>query len=334
VTKGALLRVLGIALVVAAICTAIALFVPWLPDADSKQADRIDWIFWFVTAICIGVFALVTGIFVYSLVAFRARPDDDTDGAPVHGHTGLEITWTAVPFVLVTAIGIVSAIALAKNEDVPKDHLRVKVLAQQFTWSFEYPQYNNVATTTLRLPVDRTVELEMTARDVIHSFYVPEFRQKEDILPGEVRNLVITPTKTGRYVIQCAELCGLGHAAMLGRVIVMTKADFQTWAGHAGAASGGPGADPGKAVFANNGCGSCHTYAPAGSTGKVGPDLDKLPEYAKQAKRPLEDFTRDSIVNPSGYIQPGYPNVMPPFSSLPEEQLNALVAFLTPDAKS
>jgi cytochrome c oxidase subunit 2 len=218
---------------------------------------------------------------------------------------------------------------------VPKDHLRVQVLAQQFTWNFQYPDYGNLASTTLRLPVDRTVELQMTSRDVIHSFFVPEFRQKEDILPGEARNLVITPTKTGRYVIQCAELCGLGHAAMLGRVVVMTQAAFDTWARHGSEAAGGGGANPGKTVFDNQGCGSCHTYTPARSTGKIGPDLDKLPEFAKQAKRPLVEFTRDSIVNPSGYIQPGYPNVMPAtFSSLPEEQLNALVAFLTPNAKS
>jgi len=328
VQKGHLVRVIVIGLVVAAICTAIALFLPWLPYSDSKQADRIHWIFWFVTAICIGVFALVTGIFITSLWMFRARPDDDTDGAPVHGHTGLEITWTAIPFILVTAIGIVSAVALAKNEDVPKDHLAVKVLGQQFAWSFEYPQYGNMATTTLRLPVDKTVELTMTARDVIHSFYVPEFSQKEDLLPGQVTKLVITPTKTGRYVIQCAELCGLGHSGMLGRVVVMPQADFDKWANASGQTTQAGGGDAGKTVFANNGCGQCHTFEPAGATGKIGPDLDKLSQYAEQANKPLADFVRESIENPSAYIQPGFPNVMPPFSSLPKDQEDALVDFL------
>ena len=327
--KAHLLRVVGIGLVVAVICTAIALFVPWLPDADSKQADRIDWIFWFVTAICIGVFALVTGVFITSLITFRARPDDDTDGAPVHGHTGLEITWTAIPFVLVTAIGIVSAVALSRNEDVPKDHVRVNVLAQQFAWSFEYPDYGNMASTTLRLPVDKTVELEMTARDVIHSFFVPEFRQKEDVLPGQVTKLVITPTKIGRYEIQCAELCGLGHSVMLGRVLIMSQADFDAWANKSGQTTQAGGSDAGKTVFTNNGCGSCHTYGPAGSTAKIGPDLDKLPQYAEQAKKPLDEFVRESIENPSAYIQPGYPNLMPSsFSSLPKDQMDALVDFL------
>ena len=196
-----------------------------------------------------------------------------------------------VPFVLVTAIGIVSAIALAKNEDVPKDHLRVKVLAQQFTWSFEYPQYNNMATTTLRLPVDRTVELEMTARDVIHSFYVPEFRQKEDILPGEVRNLVITPTKTGRYVIQCAELCGLGHAAMLGRRDRDDEGGLHRRGPVSGrGAAGGAGADPGKTVFANNGCGSCHTYRRPGARGRSAPTWISCPSTPSRRSKPLEDF--------------------------------------------
>jgi cytochrome c oxidase subunit 2 len=329
VQKGHIIRVVVIGLVVAAICTAIALFIPWLPDADSEQAGRIHDIFWFVTAICIAVFALVTGIFITSLWMFRARPDDDSDGAPVHGHTGLEITWTAIPFVLVTAIGIVSAIALADNENVPKDHVRVKVLAEQFAWNFEYPDYGNMATTTLRLPVNKTVEMEMTSRDVIHDFFVPEFSQKEDLLPGQTTKLVITPTKTGRYEIQCAELCGLGHAGMLGRVIVMTQTDFDKWAKGSGQTTQAGGSDAGKTVFANNGCGSCHTYQPAGATAKIGPDLDKLQTYADQAKKPLDEFVRESIENPSAYIQPGFPSVMPPFSSLPKDQIDSLVTFLT-----
>jgi cytochrome c oxidase subunit II len=328
VRRGAALRVFAIALVVAAIATAVALFVPWLPAQDSKQAERIDFVFWFVTAICIGVFAIVAGVSIYAGFKFRVRPDDDTDGPPVHGHTGLEIGWTAVPFVLVTAIGIVSAVALAKNDDLPKNHLTVKVLAQQFTWSFTYPQYGNLPSTTLRLPVNRAVQLDMESRDVIHSFFVPEFRQKQDVVPGEVHTLIITPTKTGHYIIQCAELCGLGHAAMLQRVDVMPADRFEAWAKGGQKGVGGGGAAAGKVLFTNNGCSGCHTYKPAGSTGKVGPDLDNLPALAKQAHKPLDEFVRESIMNPSAYVQPGYPNVMPTFK-LSDADLNTLAAFLT-----
>ena len=329
---GAGLRVFAISLVVAAIVTAIALFIPWLPNNASVQGDRIDWIFWFVTAICIGVFALVAGVSIYAGIRFRVRPDDDTDGPPVHGHTGLEIAWTAVPFLLVTAIGIVSAVALAKNDNLPANHLDVSVVGQQFTFSFTYPQYGDFPSTTLRLPVDRAVRLELTSRDVLHSFFVPEFRQKQDLVPGEEHELVITPTETGTYYIQCAELCGLGHSLMLQRVVVMPAAAFEQWAKKgqqavSGGGGGGAGA-AGRVLFKNNGCDGCHTYEPAGATANVGPDLDKLPELAKQANKPLEEFVRESITDPSAYIQPGFPNVMPPFS-LKNEDLDALVAFLT-----
>jgi cytochrome c oxidase subunit 2 len=329
VRRGAILRVGGIALLVAAIVAAIAIFVPWLPAQDSVEGGRIDFVFWFVTVICIGVFALVAGVSVYSGIKFRVRPDDDTDGPPVHGHTGLEIAWTAVPFGLVTAIGIVSAVALAKNDNLPKNHLEVKVLAQQFTWSFTYPQYGDLPSTTLRLPVDRAARLTLNSRDVIHSFFVPEFRQKQDVVPGETHTLIITPKHTGHFMIKCAELCGLGHALMLQRVEVMPQADFDAWAKQGQKGAGGGGKNRGEVLFHSNGCDGCHTYKPAGATAKVGPDLDKLPDYARQAHKPLEEFVRESIIDPSAYVQSGYPNVMPPFKQLPAKDIDALVQFLT-----
>ena len=177
---------------------------------------------------------------------------------------------------------------LAKNDDTPKNALKVNVLGEQFAWNFTYPTYGNLQSTTLRLPINRTTKLDMTSRDVIHSFFVPEFRQKEDLLPGQTTTINVTPTKLGHYVIQCAELCGLGHSAMLGQVLVMRQADFQKWATGSSTAAQGGGAAAGKALFTNNGCASCHTYAPAGATGKVGPDLDKLPalrQAGEQAAR-------------------------------------------------
>jgi cytochrome c551/c552 len=109
----------------------------------------------------------------------------------------------------------------------------------------------------------------------------------------------------------------------------MPQADFDKWANASGQTTEAGGANAGATVFKNNGCESCHTFKPAGASGKVGPDLDKLQQYADQAKKPLDDFVRESIENPSAYIQPGYPNVMPPFSSLPKDQIDALVTYLT-----
>lgn len=247
---GPLIRVIVVALLLAAVATAVAIFVPWLPEPASEEAGRIDFVFWFVTAICIAIFAVVASISAYSMVKFRARPDDDTDGPPVHGHTGIEILWTVVPLVLVIAMLVVSSVALARNDRVPSDHVRVEVLGQQFAWLFAYPRAGMEigddklacidrsngqvsdrcqVSPVLRLPVDRSARLYMTARDVIHSFWVPEFRQKQDLVPGLTTAITITPTKVGEYPVICTELCGLGHALMRSRAIVMEEAEFDAW---------------------------------------------------------------------------------------------------------
>jgi cytochrome c oxidase subunit II len=206
----------------------------WLPDSASDEAGRIDFIFWFVTAICVFIFAIVAAVLIYAVFKFRAPPDDDSDGPPIHGHTGLEILWTAIPTVLVTAIAIVSAIVLAKNDAAGANPLKVDVFAQQFFWSYAYPGYNDKKSTILRLPVDRSVVLTMHAKDVIHSFWVPEFRQKQDLVPGIHPTVHITPNKLGTYPVVCTELCGLGHALMRSRVIVMKPDAFDRWAAGSG----------------------------------------------------------------------------------------------------
>ncbi len=323
--RGSILQVVIIGVIAGAIAGAVAYFVPWLPKPATLEAERIDWVFWFVTVICIVIFALVTSVIVYSVIHFRVAPDDDTDGPPTHGHTGLEIAWTAGPAILVTAIGVFSAIVLARNDHLGKNPLRVDVVAQQFAWSFKYPASNGLASTELRLPVHRSVQLRIHALDVLHSFWVPQFGQKQDAVPGQMTTLHITPTRVGRFPIKCTELCGLGHALMRARVVVMKKAAFAAWVGAAPKQTGG-----GKAVFANNGCSGCHTFKPAGASATIGPDLDKLPAEARKAGQPLEQFVRESIVHPNAYIEPHYPpNLMPQsFGSLPKSQLDALVRFL------
>ena len=228
--RGSIVQLILFALVASAAGLTLALVPGWLPEQASDEAGRIDFVFWFVTAICVFIFAIVAAVLVYAVFKFRAPPDDDSDGPPIHGHTGLEIVWTAVPTVLVTAIAIVSAIVLAKDDAAGANPLRVDVFAQQFFWSYSYPGYENKKSSILRLPVNRSVVLRMHAKDVLHSFWVPEFRQKQDLVPGVQPTLHITPNKLGTYPVVCTELCGLGHALMRSRVIVMKPNAFETWA--------------------------------------------------------------------------------------------------------
>jgi cytochrome c oxidase subunit II len=230
VRRGSIVQLILFGVLAAGIASAVALIPDWLPKSATEEAGRIDFVFWFVTGICIFVFAIVAAVSVLAVVRFRARPDDDSDGPPIHGHTGLEILWTAVPTLLVTAITIVSAVVLAKNDAAGATPLKVDVFAQQFFWSYTYPGYDNKESSILRLPVNRSVVLTMHSKDVIHSFWVPEFRQKQDVVPGINPTVHITPNKLGTYPVVCTELCGLGHALMRSRVVVMHSEAFERWA--------------------------------------------------------------------------------------------------------
>ena len=227
--RGSIVALVGIALIAGGVAAAVALVPTWLPEDASREAGRIHFVFWFVVVICIVIFAVVAAVMIYSVLNFRAADDDWEDGPPIHGHTGLEIAWTAIPFVIVTAIAIVSAIVLSRNDAPAKDTLPINVTAQQFAWTFSYPDAKNVTSPVLRLPKDRSVELYMRSLDVIHSVFVPQFSQKEDIVPGLVTQLHITPTRIGTFPLECTELCGLGHSLMRTQAIVMEPAAFDTW---------------------------------------------------------------------------------------------------------
>jgi cytochrome c oxidase subunit II len=324
----------GFGLIFGAIAAGVALLVPWLPTSAGKEADRIDFVFWFTTVICIAIFALVAAVIAYAVLKFRVKPDDDSDGPPTHGHTGLEIVWTAIPAVLVTAISIVSAVVLAQNGNAGSQPLEVKVTARQFAWTFEYP--GGHVEGVLRVPEGRHTQLLITAEDVLHSFWVPQLSQKQDAVPGEINKLVITPTQTGTFPVICTELCGLGHAVMRSTVTIMPAAAFDAWLKKTRAAAPAPGGGPvggtaaGASLFAAQGCTACHTFTPAKANAKVGPDLDVLEQEAARAGKPLALFIRESIENPNDYIEPGYqPNVMPNFgATLKPSEIDALVQYL------
>jgi cytochrome c oxidase subunit II len=333
VRRGSIFQLVFIGLVAGAIAGAVAYFVPWLPKSASKQADRITFVYWFTIIICLVIFAVVAAILVYAMINFRVKAGDFSDGPPIHGHTGIEIIWTIVPALLVTAISIVSAIVLAQNSHAGRNPLVIEVSAEQFAWQFKYP--NGQTYPDLHLPDNRGVKLMITSKDVIHSFWVPEFAQKQDAVPGQVNELTITPNRLGEFPVICTELCGLGHSLMRSRAYVMTPAKWAAWYKGAtpggGGAAGGGAADPAK-TFITQGCGACHMFAPIkAANGTIGPSLDKLKEAATQAGEPLEDYIRQSIVDPNAKITPGFqPGVMPPSfgTTIPKDQLDALVQYL------
>ena len=332
--RGSIVRITIYGVLAGILASVFAVLVPWLPTSASEEMDRIEFTFWFTTVICIAVFAVVAAAIAYSVLKFRVQPEDESDGPPIHGHTGLEIVWTAIPAVLVTAISVVSAIVLAKNDDAGANPLRIAVTAQQFAWKFEYPGEGKVTSGELVLPVGQAAKLTLHSLDVIHAFWVPEFGQKSDAVPGIETTLVITPNRVGEYAVVCTELCGLGHATMRAHVRVVKRADYDKFL--ADASGGGPGGgdeNSGETVFTTAGCGGCHEFTPAGTDAQVGPSLDAI---KPEGGEPLDEFIHESIVDPNAVITGGYqPGVMPDTfdESLSDEQLDALVQYLVDGQK-
>lgn len=216
--------------VIGAASVATALFIDWLPEQASEQAERVDTLLWFVIWISLALFTVVIAVLLYAAWRFRVGEDDDEDGPPTHGNTRLEIVWTVVPAVLLAVMAVWAYLVLSDNEALasPEDRITIDVTAEQFAWSFSYPDAG-VASGDLRVPQGKQVVLKMRAKDVIHDFYVVEWKVKQDVVPGITTRLIVDPDRTGTYQIICSELCGVGHGVMRARVIVMPQPEYDAW---------------------------------------------------------------------------------------------------------
>jgi cytochrome c oxidase subunit 2 len=172
-------------------------------------------------------FSLVVVFMVYAIFAFRKRNWDDAEGEHFHGNAILEIVWTVVPLIVVIVFAFIGVSSLANVTRAEENELVVKVQGFQWAWSFEYPQ--GFASAELVLPVNQPARMEMTATDVLHSFWVPEFRLKQDLVPGQTTELRFTPIQVGEYKVRCAELCGLTHWNMETPVRVLTQEEYDRW---------------------------------------------------------------------------------------------------------
>ena len=210
--------------------TVIVLLMDWFPEDASSASEPIDKLYDVLLIFSVPIFVLVMAVAIYSVIAFRAKPGDMGDGAPIHGNTRLEIFWVTVPFLIVAGLAVYGWVVLEDIEAKPADELVVKVTGQQFTWDFEYPA-EKVRSSELVLPKDRPVHFAITAKDVIHSFWVPEFRLKSDAVPGLTTDVRTTPNKVGEWNVVCTELCGIGHSTMRQEVQVLERADFESWVG-------------------------------------------------------------------------------------------------------
>jgi cytochrome c oxidase subunit 2 len=226
-------RDLAIAVAIWAVLSAVGILVVLgmqiLPIIASREAEIVNGAFVVMTVASVPILMLVVVPIVYSAFRFRASGEDETDGPPIHGHRAFEAGWVVVSFVLVIGLAAFGTIGLLEIRGGTDADLEVRAEATQWAWEFEYPGLG-LHTTELVLPVDRRVRISIVSDDVLHSFYVPAFGIKQDAVPGRVTYLHVTPTVTGTYGVQCAELCGLGHTKMVTGVAVVEFSEFEAWA--------------------------------------------------------------------------------------------------------
>lgn len=320
------------------VLTALGLFalerVDLLPAQASLQAVPIDDLFSLQFKIIAFLFALIVGIMIYSIIFFRRKKGDDTDAAHIEGSTRLEVFWTLVPLATVLYISYVGAQALGAVQREDPFPLQVDVIGSQWSWRFEYPEYD-IISTELMLPVDKQALLRLSSTDVIHSFWIPEFRVKQDALPsGEefVRELTVTPTELGTYKVRCAELCGTLHYDMRSPVVVMTQADFDSWIEEQTAVEITDPVQSGQRLVEQFGCTACHSVDGTPGVGPTWQGLFGSQEELSDGTSVLVDaeYLYESIRDPGAKITNGFQNIMPPeiAAGLSDAQIDDIIAYI------
>ena len=301
-----------------------------LPEQASTMAGQVDALFLFLIGISLVFSLLIAGLLLRFMLVYRRRAASDVPER-VHGSLLLESAWTIVPFVIVMVVFMWGARIFAALHDPPPDALEVQVVGRQWMWKVQHLEGKREIN-ELHVPLGRPVKLTLTSEDVIHSFYVPAFRIKQDAVPGRYTTTWFQATKAGTYHLFCAEYCGTLHAGMIGWIVVMEPAAYQAWLG-GGAAGGAPTTsvvEAGAALFQAQGCASCHSEGPAAR----GPRLQGLfgrPVHLAGGGTVTADETylRESILDSRAKVVEGFKPIMPTYRGLlSEEQLLQLIAYV------
>lgn len=302
----------------------------YLPARASSAAGAVDEVFLFIFWVSAFFLALILALTVLFVVKYRKRAGrTEPEASPSHS-TKLELFWSIIPLALVMAMFVMSARAYVKMtqaEASTKGALKVQVTGKKWSWWFDHPEGKGAP--ELHVVANRPAELVLSAVDVIHSLYVPEFRLKQDAVPGRFTRMVFTPTLPGTYPILCTEYCGTDHSRMLSQVVVHPdQASYDAWA-REGMGPDTNMVEAGRKVFLQRGCVACHSVD---GTRKVGPTVKGLyghdvPLADGTTAKADDEYIRESLVKPGAKVVAGFPNVMPP-SVLPEADLKALIAYL------
>ncbi len=299
--------------------------VAWFPTQASSTAGHVDLLFLFLVTVTGGVGLLVAVLVISFSIRYRRRPETPTP-PQVRAYKPLEVFWTITPFCIFMVIFAWGAIVYFNAYRAPDDATVVYLVGKQWMWKFQHPEGQREIN-ELHVPIDRPCKLLMTSEDVIHSFYCPEFRVHMDVLPGRYTSVWFQPTKAGTYHLFCSQYCGTNHSIMVGHVVVMERAEYQSWlTEHAE----GSLALEGRKTFLRYRCISCHS-ADYDARAPVLEELYGNPVHLRDGRTVIadEEYLRESITSPGAKIVLGWDDIMPTYrGQVSEEEINALVAFI------
>ena len=320
-----------LAIFVVAFLTGCAGSANFVTNPASMIADQQSKLYLIILIPAAVVFLIVEGGIIVSVARFLHRKGDSTEPAQVHGNVPLEIIWTAIPVLLVIfifIIGLNTMNGIAAPAPSTND-LRVNVVGHQWWWEFDYPDLGITTADELYIPVGTSVQITLTSVDVVHSFWVPQLAGKTDVVPGQTNHMWITASQTGTYDGQCSEFCGIEHALMRAKVVVVSAADFQTWVKGQQTPPPAPQSaleTQGQKLVENGMCAACHTIDGSPAKGKIGPNLTHL--YSRSffagATFPLTDANIANWLQNNKTMKPG--NLMGVHVS--DQDLPAITAFL------
>lgn len=300
--------------------------IPFSPDQASSYSGPVDLLFAFLCVLTILVGTVITLLIIYFAVKYRRRHQNEIPGQ-IEGSMKLELLWSIIPFFISMGIFVWGSQLYYTMYRAPSEALEIYVVAKQWMWKFQHLDGQREIN-ELHVPVGRKVKITMTTEDVIHSFFVPAFRVKLDVVPGKYSTVWFEATKPGRYHLFCAEYCGTGHSRMIGWIEVMEASEYQAWL--AGGAAEGSLASSGEKLFQQLACITCHRSDAQGR----GPVLQGLfgKEILLQNGGKVvadESYIRESILNPRAKTVAGFQPIMPTFQGqVSEEQLLQLVAYI------
>jgi cytochrome c oxidase subunit 2 len=300
--------------------------LPLFPVQASQQAGQVDAVYFFLVAVTAFFSLLIATLVIVFAVKYRRRHKDEI-GVPIHGSLQLELLWTIIPFFIVMVMFGWGAKVFFALYRPPAGAMEVYVVGKQWMWKIQH-MGGQREINELHVPVGRPVKLIMGSEDVLHSFFIPAFRVKADVIPGRYNTLWFTATKPGTYHLFCAEYCGTKHSGMIGSIVVLEPTDFQAWL------SGGTGEDSpvaaGAKLFTDLACATCHQQESQGR-GPVLLNLFGKPVELQDGRKVIADeaYIRESIVNPQAKVVAGFQPLMPTFQGLvTEEQLLQLIAYV------